>query len=363
VAEASGPRYVVANGEEGEPGSWKDRYLMRRHPHLVIEGAAVAAVAVGAEETWIYLSDPVAAEVIDAALVAAGEALADAPSIRVAKVPHRYVAGEESAAVRFLSGGPALPTAKPPRPFERGVRDRPTLVNNVETLAHGAWILAHGAEEFRHLGTDSSPGTFLACVTGEVENPMLIEAPLGVPLRSLVAEAHPLGEPRHVLFGGYFSGILSADHLDVPVDFDNLHALGVGLGNGTFTVLCEACPVRVLGDLLAFFAAESSGQCLACAKGTVAMRDAISRFRDASAGEDDVAALARYGSSLRGRGACHLLDAAAMTATRSVEQFAGLLRQHMEQLCGKCAQSPRPDPSGGFALGTGSLERLLGEAQ
>jgi len=350
VAQSEPPRYIVANGEEGEVASWKDRYLMRRHPHLVIEGVALSAFAVGSNEAWIYLADPVAARILETALCRVKALVEPVVTIQIVTVPHSYIAGEESAAIRFINGGPAMPTSKPPRPYEAGLRGRPTLVNNVETLAHAAWIAGNSSSSFRSAGTQDCPGTFLACVSGAVASPILLEVPFGVTLREIVSVAHPTEEVRHVMLGGYFSGMLPSSALDMPADYDVLRSVGVGLGNGAIIVLGSACPVRVLGDLLAFFAQESSGQCLACAGGTVAMRDILARLRSGEASLDDLGRLEHYGESLVGRGACQLLDAAAATSRRAMGPFRASLEMHLTESCSECREAGPPDPSGGFAV-------------
>lgn len=157
---------VVANGEEGEPASVKDRWLLRHRPHLIIDGVRLAARAVGARRAYIYVSDAAAAAAVEAALAEVGFDTLGGLEISVVTVAPAYVAGEETAAVRVINGGPAKPTDKPPRPFQHGVDGHPTLVSNVETLANLPYLLTHGAAGFRGAGTPASPGTFLVTVTG-----------------------------------------------------------------------------------------------------------------------------------------------------------------------------------------------------
>src|SRR6202035_1327718 len=305
--EGPGPRVVVGNGEEGEPPAWKDRFLMRHRVCWVVEGIALAMEAVGADRGYLYLSDEASAASIRRELEEADDIVG--LDIAVVTVPHTYIAGEETSAVRFLSGGPALPTSKPPRPFESGVFGQPTLVNNVETLAHVAWLARFGAEEFRSVGTSDSPGTFLACVSGAVASPLLIEVPFGTPVSDIVEAAEPTEELHGILLGGYFSGFLPLSLLGTPATNEALSAYRCGLGNGAMVAVgSSTCPVRVVGDLLAFFTAQSSGQCGPCVRGTAAMRDILVALRRGEASADDLARLARYGESLQRRGACQLLD-------------------------------------------------------
>ncbi|OEU86770.1 NADH dehydrogenase, partial [Streptomyces abyssalis] len=220
VRDAGGAPVVVANGEEGEPGSVKDRWLLRARPHLVLDGLARAATAIGARRGYVYLSDPAAARHVR-------QALAEHPpplSVQVVETEHTYVAGEESAVVRRINGGPALPAAKPPRPFERGVGDEPTLVANVETLARIALLAARP-----DLSRRIAEATLLTVSGGGDHAPLLTEAPYGTTLREL-ASAHggPDGgaHPEGALMGGLFGGVVAGESLDLPVDPGRLAAAG-----------------------------------------------------------------------------------------------------------------------------------------
>ena len=181
-----GGAIVVANGEEGEPASIKDRWLLRHRPHLVVDGLRLAARMVEAARAYVYVSERRAAEAVETALAEVDAAVLDGLVISVVTVEPSYVAGEETAAVRVLNGGPAKPTDKPPRPFEDGVAGLPTLVSNVETLANLPFLHRHGAEIFRQHGTSTSPGTFLATITGAGRPPALYEIPHGVAFTDLL---------------------------------------------------------------------------------------------------------------------------------------------------------------------------------
>jgi NADH:ubiquinone oxidoreductase subunit F (NADH-binding) len=350
VADGAAPRFVVANGEEGEPAAWKDRFLLRFRPWRVLEGLAIAMHAVGAETGYVYVSDSVSAISLQKELARGGSL--DSVHIEIATVPHTYVAGEETAAIRYLNGGPALPTSKPPRPFEAGVQGRPTLVNNVETLAHAGWICANGRAAFRSVGTDASPGTFLASVSGAVRRPTLTEVPFGTSLAAIVAEAGgPSDSLRGLLLGGYFSGFLPERWLDTPATYEDLAGLGCGLGNGAIVAIgSKSCPVEVIGDLLAFFAHESAGQCGPCVKGTAAMGDILSALRRGEGSTDDLRRLEHYSITLQNRGACRLLDGAALVASRALRFFADELANHLTEPCESCRGRPEADVTGGFAV-------------
>src|SRR5271165_3399800 len=214
----AGGTVAVANGEEGEPASIKDRWLLRNRPHLVLDGLRLAAAIVAADGAYVYVSDPESARSVQAALAELGPEL-HGIMVELVTVQPGYVAGEETAAVRAINGGPAKPTDKPPRPFEAGVAERPTLVSNVETLANLPYLHRHGSQAFRSEGTPMSPGTFLMTVTGAGRPPGLYEIPHGLAFRDLLAmHGVPADGIRGVLMGGYFAGLLNRDVLDATLD-------------------------------------------------------------------------------------------------------------------------------------------------
>ncbi len=357
VARGGAPRHVVVNGDEGELVSWKDRYLLRRHPHLVLEGAALAAFAVDAASVHIYVSDSTTASVVATALKSAGPKL-EPFSFRVVEVPHTYVAGEETSVVNFLNGRPALPSAKPPRPHQSGVSGQPTLVNNVETFAHAAYIARHGAGDFRAAGVADCPGTFLACVSGAVPAPVLLEVAYGTPLSAVIEAAGARrSQTSALLLGGYFSGLLPGSMIDTPALDGELRRHGFGLGNGNIVVLGgDVCPIGVTADLFAFFAKHSAGQCGPCVRGTQELLAIGAALRAGTATHTHLQRLNHLGEVLKGRGACSLLDAAALTAVRTLQYFNEALASHVGQSCSHCrARAPAAD--GGFAIE--DLDRLM----
>lgn len=327
------PTVVIANGEEGEPASVKDRWLLRNRPHLVLDGLRLAARIVGAEQAYVYVSDPAAATAVEAALAGADTA----PAITVVAVSPAYIAGEESAAVRVINGGPAKPTDKPPRVFEEGVAGLPTLVSNVETLAHLPYILRHGARAFRSQGTQASPGTFLATVTGAGSAPVLYELPHGTPIADLVT-LHGVSpdDVSGLLMGGYFAGLLGPGAVSAGLDHETLRALGSGLGCGAVAVLTADCPVAVAASVLDYFDRENAGQCGSCFNGTAAMAAVTGALRDGAATAEDLARLQRWSVVLRGRGACATLDGAANVAASLLAEFPDLVRAHLAGSCDSC---------------------------
>lgn len=334
----AGGSVVIANGEEGEPASFKDRWLLRNRPHLVLDGLRLAATIVAADRAYVYVSDPDSEHSVRLAL---GELGADSPpglSIDVWSVPPGYVAGEETAAVQAINGGPAKPTDKPPRPFEAGVDDRPTLVSNVETLANLPYLQRHGAKAFRSQGTEVSPGTFLATITGAGRPAVLYELPHGLPFAELLA-LHGVSREqiRGVLMGGYFAGLLNRRVLDTTLDHETMRGIGSGLGCGAISLITDDCPVAVAAAVLAYFDRENAGQCGSCFNGTAAMAAVGGALRDSAATAEDLDRLRRWSVVLRGRGACATLDAATNVAATLLDQFPVEVDHHLAGTCPECS--------------------------
>lgn len=332
----AGGAVVVANGEEGEPASIKDRWLLRNRPHLVLDGLRLAAAIVGAEHAYVYVSDLDSARSVESALGELGADLLDI-SVGLWTVGPGYVAGDETAAVRAINGGPAKPTDKPPRPFEAGVSGRPTLVSNVETLANVPYLHHHGATAFRSQGTVLSPGTFLATITGANRAPVLYELPHGLPFTELLALHGVSAEQvRGALMGGYFAGLLNRGVLDTTLDHETMRGIGSGLGCGAISVITDECPVAVAAAVLAYFDRENAGQCGSCFNGTAAMAAAAGALRDCVATQEDLGRLRRWSVVLRGRGACATLDAATNVAATLLDQFPAEVDRHLAGNCADC---------------------------
>jgi NADH:ubiquinone oxidoreductase subunit F (NADH-binding) len=332
-AAAGTPVAVVANGEEGEPASCKDRYLLCHRPHLVLEGLLIVARALGAARAIVYLSDQTAADRVRAALAERGEV-----GVEVFVASRGYVSGEETAVVRALNGGPALPTQKPPRPFESGVDQAPTLVSNVETLARLCQLWTAAATGVS--GPERAVDRLLLTLLGP-DRAVLTEVPIGTTLREIFGRALDLELPpgSPVLAGGFFSGFLPEGGVDVGLDFDRFRELGSGLGCASFIALPGACPVDVATDVMAFFDRENAHQCGSCFKGTAAMHQALSRIGLGRQQDTDVANVQRWAQSLPGRGSCATLDGAACLARTLVTQFADVVAQHAYVPCWQCAAS------------------------
>ena len=330
---------AVANGEEGEPGSAKDRYLLRYRPHLVLDGLSHACRIIGARRAHVYVSDPVAAGAVRTALA---ERLALDPlpetEIDVVEVEHSYVAGEESAVVRFLDGGPALPTAKPPRAYQHGVGGVPTLVSNVETLAQIALVAAGLPADTRLVTVTTTAAATATAIGGFGAVRELYEVPRGTSLRDL-ATAHlgatGAGRLRAVMVGGLFGGIHGPDALDLLIDPAPPVTAGARVAPGCAAIRLigpEECPVDVVAEALGFLAEQSSRQCGVCVSGTRALSETVARATRGTATRADRDALTRWAQLLPGRGACGLLDAAAGLAGTLAANFPDLLDAHTSAL-------------------------------
>ena len=276
-----GPSYLVVNGDEMEPGAFKDRLLLEALPHLVIEGAMITAYATHATEAVVLIRDEyrdahraiaTAIAEAEAAGLLGRDILGTGFHLHVHLHPSagRYIVGEETALIEALEGKRAIPRKRPPFPAQSGLHGRPTTVNNVETLAHVPGILAHGAQWFRALSRTEEGGTKLFGVSGRVNRPRLIEAPMGTTARELIDRAGGVsgdGELRCFQPGGGASGFLEPDALDLPLDFGHVRQAGSMFGTGTLIVLDRtACPIGLLARHMRFYARESCGWCTPAAR-------------------------------------------------------------------------------------------------
>jgi NADH:ubiquinone oxidoreductase subunit F (NADH-binding) len=341
---------VVANGTEGEPASHKDATLLAHDPDLVIDGVLAAAGAVGAREAIIAVCRA-SREALASATDAVRRRAPEARPVRLSVVgtPERFVAGEESALVHWLNGGPAMPTLSPPRPSERGVGGRPTLVQNVETLAHVALIARNGAQWFRSVGTDEQPGSMLVTLGGAVRAPGVHEIAIGTPIADVLALAGgPADEVSGVLVGGYFGTWLRTDDpLGVPFATAGLRPVGGSVGAGTIVVLPRAaCGLLETARVARYLAGESAGQCGPCVFGLRALADAAVAL---AGGRGAVAALRDMQdlpSEIEGRGACAHPDGAARLVRSALAAFPDEVQMHLEGRCSATDARPvLPIPS------------------
>jgi NADH:ubiquinone oxidoreductase subunit F (NADH-binding) len=338
AAVASGRRrpVFVANGTEGdEPVSFKDKTLLRRAPHLVLDGTALAAAAIGARDAFVAVARDAPEEI-----AAVSRALDERRSrrldrgvtLQLVEVPPGFVSGEETALVNVLNGGPAKPTFTPPRPFERGVRGAPTLVQNAETLAHMALIARLGPDWFRAIGTEAEPGSALFTVSGAVTRPGVYEAAFGPPVRALLAQAGGArGAPGAFLVGGYFGSW---------VNLRGARALprrrsaveGAALGAGAVVVLPEvACGLDQAARVARYLANESAGQCGPCVNGLSALAGVLETLA-AGRGDSREDAL-RWLQQVRGRGACRHPDGVVRFIESSLAVFSDEVELHLRRGC------------------------------
>ena len=344
---------VVANGTESEPASGKDRLLLTQAPHLVLDGIALAAEAVGATRGYLSLhagEDELSLQLAAAITERERGGLNRVP-IQVVAVPGGYVASQETALVSYLNGGPPKPAFVPPRPFQKGAHGRPTLVQNVETLAHIALIARFGAEWFREMGS-AAAGSALVTVSGAVRRPGIYEIALDMPVGDLLRQAGgPSEAPQAILAGGYFGGWLGYDRaLDVPVSDPALRAVGATLGPGVLVLLPEsACGLAETARIAAYLAGQSAGQCGPCLNGLPALAGTLGQL---AFGRPDARALG-WAEQLLGlvarRGACHLPDGTAGFVASSLRAFGSELRRHASS--GPCSRVRRRPvlPAPGFA--------------
>jgi NADH:ubiquinone oxidoreductase subunit F (NADH-binding) len=332
VAER-GRAVVVVNGAEGEPASWKDQLLLGLRPHLVLDGAAVAARSVGARDVIVYVGEgfPHARAAVEQALRERGGLRG--PRVRLVEAPARYVAGEESAAVSFLNGGEAKPRVVPPRPFERGVAGRPTLVQNVETLAAAALIARFGGAWFRSAGTAESPGTTLLTLRGAVANPGVLEVPHGVSLADAVDRAGGRADQAvGVLVGGYFGTWLPGRWAaSMPLDDRVLAGARASLGCGVVAVLPEAaCGVAETSRVFGYLARESARQCGPCQVGLTALAEVLADVAAGRATPEHGDRLRRWTAQLAGgRGACKHPDGAVGFLRSAMDVFVEDFENHL----------------------------------
>lgn len=350
---------VIVNGAEGEPGSAKDRTLMAHRPHLVLDGAEVAADAVGAGRIVVYVGSEHRAAIAGLRRAIAERVADDEPGSRavdrsrsrrpafeLVEAPRGYVAGEQSAVVRFIQSGDARPTSSPPRPWERGVDGRPTLVQNVESLAHVALIARFGAAWYRSAGRGTTRGTALVTVSGAGRWPGVREIEIGTTVGEVLAGAGvSRQEVGAVLLGGYFGTWVPADVAwDLPLDPVSLRERGHAFGAGVVTVLsADDCGVVATARMMAFMAGESAAQCGPCVFGLSAIAAAAGRLADRSGDPHDLQRLTRWAEMVRGRGACAHPDGAVGLLASSFAAFPQEFALHERGGCSAAVETIRRD--------------------
>ncbi|MFC1613684.1 NADH-quinone oxidoreductase subunit NuoF [Gemmatimonadota bacterium] len=332
-----GPRYLVVNADESEPGTFKDRHCMLHAPHLLIEGIIIAAASIDAEQAFIYIRgeywEPY--RVLQQALKEAAEAgyLGDnifGSGRRLEVMIHRgagaYICGEETALLSSLEGYKGFPKLKPPFPAVKGLFSRPTVINNVETLSYVPIIIDKGPEYFAGLGIERNGGARLFGVSGHVNNPGVYELTLGTPMRELIYEhaGGILGDRKlkAVIPGGTSCPVLKPEEIDVSLDFDSLAGLGSMLGSAGSIVMDETTDlVKVLLRICRFYSWESCGQCTPCREGTGWMTRIMERVVEGRANGTDLDNLVEIAEMISGNTICPLGDAAALPVISFVTKF------------------------------------------
>ncbi|MCQ4161529.1 SLBB domain-containing protein [Roseomonas sp. GC11] len=338
AAEAPGAgKFVVCNGNEDEPGTFKDRHLLRWTPHAVVEGGLIAALATGAAHLVLYINPHQAAAVAEMRRAVAQwqaspwlarmeRALGHPLDIAVVETSGRYIGGEETAVISWLDGHFPFPRRKPPFPAQSGVGRAPTLINNTETLAHVPHILRHGAAWYRALGIGAAAGTKLYSLSGDVMRPGLYELPMGTSLQELIF-VHGGGmlegrDFKAVFTGGPSNTLLTKRDLDVALDFDSVRARRSRLGTGAMIVISEGTSIiRKVAEYIAFFAAGSCGQCPSCKAGTFQLARLLDRIDGGRGTAEDLQALESLCRILPGSGRCGLIDGAVTVVESSLHTF------------------------------------------
>ena len=341
------PKYLVCNADESEPGSFKDRLLMERGPHQMIEGLLIGAYATGAEKTFVYIRGEYAepAAILEAAIDEAYARGALGANVFGTGFRHdvvlqrgagAYICGEETGLLESLEGKKGQPRKKPPFPAQYGAFGMPTTVNNVETFCHVPHIVRRGAEWFRGIGTEKSPGTTIFGVSGHVVQPGLYELPLGTPLDQIVFE-HARGVPngkrlKGVIPGGMSMPVLPADQLDVRMANEFLRERKTMLGTGGVMVMDEdTCMVRVGCVITYFFRDESCGQCTQCREGTGWLHKIFQRIERGDGREDDLAVLEDVAAKMEGQTICAFADAAAWPVQGLLRHFRSDFELHLRE--------------------------------
>jgi NADH-quinone oxidoreductase subunit F len=352
-------RYLVCNADESEPGTFKDRELMQKSPHMLIEGIIIGAYAAGANKAFIYIRGEyeLQARILEAAIAeaaAAGYLGSDilGSDFSLSLVLHRgagaYICGEETGLLDSLEGKRGNPRLKPPFPAVQGLYQGPTLINNVETLATVPHIIRMGGAEYAKIGTESSTGTKLVSVSGDVQRPGNYEITLGMPSREIIFDlAGGTFEGRSVKFwfpGGSSAPVLTADDLDIPYDFDSLAKAGSMLGSGAIIVVDDSHSVVEVGLKLAkFYRHESCGKCTPCREGTNWTVKMLERIDNGEATPMDLDIMASVQEQIIGNCLCVLGDAMAMPVGSMVEKFRPELEEHIEMRRREAEQPPAED--------------------
>jgi len=336
VAGQLGEPVVIGNGTEGEPASSKDKVLMARSPHLVLDGAVVAARAVGAVEA-IIVCHPAVRRFVSSAIRDRDAGRVDSVRLRAIDAAERFVAGEASAVVHWVERGIPTPTRTPPRLSERGLHGRPTLVQNVETLGHLALIARYGPDWYREIGTKDEPGSMLVTLLGAVRRPGVYEVAIGTRTSEVLREGGgATGRPQALMLGGYFGTWNAYEQAaELPFSRAGLAPLGAGPGAGLVAALpSDACGLVETARVARYLASQSAGQCGPCVFGLAAMACELESL--AAGGPFDRLRLERWLSQVEGRGACRHPDGVVRMVRSGLAVFSAEIERHGRGRC--CSQ-------------------------
>ncbi|MDR1152190.1 MAG: NADH-quinone oxidoreductase subunit NuoF [Bifidobacteriaceae bacterium] len=348
-----GPRYLVVNADESEPGTCKDVPLMMADPHLLVEGIAITAYAIGCDHAFVYLRGEVvhayrrlmnAVEEAQAAGFLGENILGSGQRLRITvhAGAGAYICGEETALLESLEGKRGQPRLKPPFPAVAGLYARPTVVNNVETIASVPGIVARGVDWFAAMGTDRSKGHGIFSLSGHVSRPGQYEAPFGITLRELLDLAGGIRAGHELKFwtpGGSSTPLFTAEHLDVPLDYESVVAAGSMLGTRALQVFDETtCVVRATARWMEFYAHESCGKCTPCREGTSWLRTVLLAVQEGRGKPEDLEVLEDIPSSIVGKAFCPLGDGAPSSLTSSLTYFRSEYADHIS--LGGCPFDP-----------------------
>ena len=345
-ADPKFPKYLMCNADEGEPGTFKDRPILEKNPHLLIEGMVISGYTLGAEFGYIYLRGeyPEAKIILDAAIEQAKKEnyLGDnilGKGVKFELSVHQgagaYICGEETALIESIEGKKGQPRTKPPFPVNVGAWSMPTIVNNVETLANVPYIIEIGGEAYSNIGSSECPGPKLYCVSGFVENPGVYELPMGTSLRDIIFK-HCGGMKKGstlkaVIPGGISTPVLPPDSIDCAMDFVAMPKAGSMLGSGAVIVMDESvCMVKVTYRALKFFEHESCGKCTPCREGTEWLRKILERMETGMGREGDIELLSDLAKVITGRTFCPLGDGAAGVVTGMIKHFRNEFEEHIK---------------------------------
>ncbi len=350
-----GPRYLCCNADESEPGTYKDRQLMERDPHQMLEGMAICCYAIGAQKAYIYIRGEfdLGAEILNDAIDEACTAKVLGKDIfgsgfNLEIVVHRgagaYICGEETALLESIEGKRGKPRIKPPFPAIHGLYQEPTVINNVETLANIPHIINKGASWFAGIGTEKSTGTKIYSVSGHVKRPGNFEAPMGVTLREIIYDfaGGIKGDKqlKAVIPGGASAPFMTPEQIDTPMDFDSIKAIGSMLGSAAITVMDETtCIVWAAMNLMEFFHHESCGQCTPCREGSAWILQILRRIENGLGEETDLALLEELCGRIGGNTVCAFGDAEIGPILSTIKHFRAEYENHIREKC--CPLRPK----------------------